>query len=149
MNDMVAPVFNPVVTSHYGPRVLAGKPDFHRGIDYVDGTNDRRVRAVADGVVVLDFDSYDDAKRWIDPVHSAGNYICVQHTIEGQTYFARYLHLLKNTVTKLEKVSMGAVLGEYADVGFSYGAHVHFEIFNSAWQIVDPSEILRARGIPV
>lgn len=140
---MRSPVEKPIVTSHYGWRTLNRQKQFHTGIDYVSGTGNKTVFAIAAGTVVLDFDSYEEGLRWKDPEHSAGNYICVKHDLAQGSFFVRYLHLKVNTVKHGQKVLEGQTLGEYADVGFSYGAHLHIEAYDSKWKPCDISELFK------
>lgn len=147
---MHSPVNQPIVTSHYGYRTLNGQRQWHPGIDYVSGVGDSSVFAILPGKCVLDFDGYDDKLRWTDIKHSAGNYICIQHFLpEGGWIFVRYLHLTKNTVAQGERIEEGRKLGDYADVGFSYGAHLHIECFDSSWQPSNIGIYLQKGGIPV
>lgn len=147
---MKSPVDSPVVTSPYGWRVLNGQKQFHPGIDYVSSMGDKNVYSILPGKCILDFDSYDDGKRWTDPIHSAGNYICIQHFLsDGSYFFARYLHLKTNNVKEGQLVNEGYCLGEYADVGLSYGAHLHIESFDSAWKPSDIGLIMGPAGIPI
>lgn len=145
---MVSPVNKPVVASPYGDRILNGKKQLHDGIDYVSGLN-RDVLAVANGKVILDMDIYEEKLRWTDMRHSLGNYIILQHTIEGSVYFARYCHLSENFVAKGGEVTQGQRIGVYADVGYSYGAHLHFDMFDAKWAKIDPSPLLAKFNIPV
>lgn len=148
---LVRPVNEPhTLTSPYGPRTINGKPQFHKGLDYVHGDNkgnyhrDKSVVAVGDGVCVFDFDSYDDKKRWNDPEHSAGNMVVLEHLINGKKYFVRYLHLMTNCVKVGQKVKMGEKIGVYGDAGISYGAHVHIDMWDANWKQIDPTPIMLA-----
>ncbi len=138
---MIEPVKKFRITSHYGVRILNGRQEMHTGIDLVSKVNSRDVFAIADGFVILDFDGYDDSKRWSDPKHSAGNYIIIKHTFNDEEYYVRYLHLLVNYVKLKEEVKEGQKIGEYADVGISYGAHLHLDLCNKAWQKIDPTDL--------
>lgn len=140
---MRSPVEKPIVTSHYGWRTLNGQKQFHTGIDYVSGSGNKTVFAIAAGTVVIDFDSYEEELRWKDPKHSAGNYLCVKHDLAQGSFFVRYLHLKVNTVKHGQKVLEGQTLGEYADVGFSYGSHLHIEAYDSKWKPCDISELFK------
>ena len=147
---MISPVKNPIVTSPYGKRMLNGVEQFHPGIDYVSGVGDPSVSSILPGIVVLDFDDYEDAKRWFDPKSSAGNYVCVQHFLpSGDYFFARYLHLAKNNVSHAQRIPEGYILGPYANVGISYGAHLHIESYDAKWVPTDIGLILGPAGIPV
>lgn len=129
----------------------------HDGIDYVGagdygGPADRTVFAIADGVVVHDFDGYDPAKRWNPSApDSAGNMVIIGHNLHGTKYFVRYVHLAKNTVSNGERVKCGQVIGEYGDVGYSFGQHLHLDMWTASWQRIDPTPVLlrglRASGI--
>jgi murein DD-endopeptidase MepM/ murein hydrolase activator NlpD len=136
---MIYPVKNPIVTSGYGNRLLNGVKNFHDGIDFVSGSGDQTVFAVADGTVVYDFDAYDDALRWIDQKMGAGNYVILSHVFNGEIFFCRYIHLGGNTVSHGQKISEGSSIGVYADVGYSYGAHLHFDIYDKNWKKIDPT----------
>lgn len=148
ITKLIRPVREPHrVTSPYGHRKLAGKDQFHDGIDYVSGSGSREVVAIADGVVCLDVDFYEESKRWTDGRHSGGNMLIIKHRIHGADYYCRYLHLITNTVAKGEAVLQGRVIGEYADVGYSFGAHLHFDMFDSEWKKIDPTPVMM-RGLP-
>ncbi len=147
---MISPVEKPIVTSPYGYRILNGQKQWHPGIDYVSGSGNKMVRAVCAGKVILDFDGYDDSKRWTDMASSAGNYVCVQHLLtDGSIFFARYLHIGKNLVSNGQQLKEGDHIGEYANVGISYGAHLHFETFDAKWQANDCGLYLAPAGIPI
>jgi len=143
ITKLIRPVFEPhKITSPYGERIIWGKKQFHDGIDYVNKNNDQRVRAIADGVIVLDVDYYIHKLRWSDNRHSAGNFVILKHSIHGKDYFVRYMHLKENYVSKSDKVKQGTVLGEYANVGKSTGPHVHIDMYNQSWVKLDLTPIL-------
>lgn len=139
------------ITSPYGWRKLKGRngkvsQQMHEGIDYVSDSGSIDVLAIADGIVVLDQDDYDPAKRWTDRKHSAGNMLIVCHNLHGKQYYVRYLHLGKNTVSKGEKVERGQKIGEYGDHGFSFGPHLHVDMYDAKWKRLDLTPIL-VKGI--
>jgi|AACY02.16.fsa_nt_gi Membrane proteins related to metalloendopeptidases len=141
---MILPVYNPVrVSSPYGWRTLRGKRQFHDGIDFVSDSGRAEVFAVSDGRIVYDQDDYDHELRWRDKHHSAGNMIIQRIVIEGEIYYARYLHLIENRIDKGENVAEGRVLGVYGDVGYSFGAHLHFDLYDQGWKKIDPTWIFR------
>jgi murein DD-endopeptidase MepM/ murein hydrolase activator NlpD len=145
---MVLPVKEPYrISSPYGWRTLQGKKEFHSGIDFVSDSDSEDVLAIADGIVVYDQDDYDDALRWVDKHHSAGNMVILQHEIDGQSYYVRYLHLLENTIKKGERVNEGDVIGQYADVGRSFGAHLHIDAYDVDWKKLDITQLFIAGGI--
>jgi len=151
----VYPVKNPIITSPYGDRFLNGRPQFHDGIDMVSSNQiiksrleveNTGVYAITDGIVTYDYDKYDDRYRFDLKGHksdSAGNMVILKHNIDGVDYYCRYLHLINNIVKKGQHVKCGELIGEYADVGYSYGAHLHFDVYLSDWsKKIDPMTIL-------
>lgn len=125
-----------VITSKFGPRWGRN----HNGIDIgvPDGTS---VRSIADGKVVrsdmVDYKGY-------------GNFIIVEHTVDGQKIYSAYGHLTKrlvnvgDTVKKGEEIAKsGGGQGLAGGGGLSTGPHLHFEIRKSqtgSW--VDPAPYL-------
>lgn len=138
---MQYPVRNHVITSPYGDRVLNGKKEFHDGIDFISRESPK-VYAITQGLVCFDKDDYNDLLRWNpDMKNSGGNMIIISHNIANAMYYCRYLHLKENVVSKGDVVQAGAYLGEYADVGYSFGAHLHFDCYTQKWVNIDPSFI--------
>lgn len=149
MQLISAPVKTPlIITSPYGYRKFVDSnthqtiEGFHEGIDFVSKSGDASVIAVSSGVVVYDQDDYDDSQRWTNMYHSAGNMLIIQHVIDDVPVFVRYLHIDKNIVSKGSPVIEGQVLGTYADVGRSYGAHLHVDVYDVNWKLIDPTNIL-------
>ena len=140
---MVIPVVRPYkITSDYGFRILKGKPEFHKGIDLASETNFNDVLSIADGIVTYDQDDYKEALRWTDKHHSAGNMVIIRHEFRSGLYYIRYLHLGENRLYKGQKIFEGARIGDYSDVGFSFGAHLHIDAFNMYWEKVNIKKIL-------
>ncbi len=109
------------ITSGFGPR--GGRN--HNGIDIgvPDGTS---VKSIGDGKVVrsdmTDYGGY-------------GNFIIVEHNIDGQKLYSAYAHLTKrlvnvgNTVKKGQEIGKsGGGQGLAGGSGSSSGPHLHFEI---------------------
>lgn len=143
MGRLIRPVREPhKVTSPYGWRTLYGRTQFHDGIDYVNKVDCRDVIAIADGVVCYDKDNYNDVKRWISADDSAGNFIILKQEIHEEDYFVRYLHLVKNYVAINQQMKQGDIIGEYGDVGYSFGAHLHIDFYTLKWVKIDPTPIL-------
>jgi murein DD-endopeptidase MepM/ murein hydrolase activator NlpD len=139
---MIQPVKEPIrISSKYGWRTIRGKRQFHDGLDYVSDSGDQSVFSIFDGTVVFDFDDYDEARRWTDNKHSGGNMIVVKYKLAGADYYVRYLHLISNVVRKGQEVKAGQLLGTYGDVGYSFGAHVHVDVYQFDWKKIDPGMI--------
>lgn len=122
------------VTSPFGPRVLNGAQDDHRGIDVV-GITDKHVCAVAPGVVVVSTiitDKSDRTWEW-------GNYVRVDGD-DGRRYY--YCHLDKRLVSVGRRVKIGDHIGIEGNTGYSFGSHCHFEVRDRAGNSINPSTLL-------
>lgn len=142
---MRLPLNNPKITSGYGDRIdpISKEKSFHKGTDFVSA--DTRVFAIADGLVVFDFDNYDERDRWkLASNSSGGNFVILRHIINDIAYFCRYFHLVKNVVFNNQAVPEGFLLGEYGNVGYSTGPHLHFDVTTKwgIWGNTDPKIIL-------
>ena len=118
-------------TADYGTR----EPSYstHHGMDFInDVGHSCNAIAVADGEVVTVQDFVDG----FNDTYTAGNYVRIKH--ESGVY-SRYLHLVKGSVkVKVgQKVKAGTVLGTEGNTGYSYGTHLHFDVFDGT-QYVDP-----------
>ena len=119
------------ITYGFGPRSCAGCSSNHLGLDFTPGAG-YPVEAVADGVVVTA--EYDG---------SFGNHVLIQHSIDGVTFTTHYAHMQGVNVTTGQSVSRGTVLGGVGNTGASNGAHLHFEVHNSAGTPINPMPWLR------
>jgi murein DD-endopeptidase MepM/ murein hydrolase activator NlpD len=110
------------MTSPYGPR----SDGFHPGVDFgaVEGTP---VFAVGSGKVEISRLSA-----------SAGEYIILNH---GNGYITKYMHLSARMVNEGDTVQRGAIIGAVGNTGYSFGAHLHFQI-NANGLPVDPMPLL-------
>lgn len=126
------------LTSPYGERTLNGQTDFHGGYDLV-GVGSWEVAAVESGKVVrsrIVTDKQNLTWQW-------GNYVCMK-TASGQYHY--YCHLASRTVYEGQTVQAGDRLGVMGSTGYSFGAHLHFEVRASDGKTtICPESIL---GIP-
>lgn len=126
------------VTSPFGQRTLNGRSEFHTGYDLV-GVGSHAVVAAVGGKVVQSRMVTNKANltwQW-------GNYICIR-TDAGQYHY--YCHLAERSVTAGQTVSAGEKIGVMGNTGYSFGAHLHFEVRASDGKTnVSPAEVL---GIP-
>lgn len=126
------------LTSPFGLRTLAGKKQNHPGYDLV-GVGSHDVTAVTGGRVVHSRIITDKA----NPTWQWGNYVCVKGD-DGRYYY--YCHLKSRNVVQNQIVTAGDKLGVMGNTGYSFGAHLHFEVRQAdAKTPVCPEEIL---GIP-
>lgn len=117
--SVVWPVGQSSISSYYGARSAptAGASSWHEGVDFVPGYG-AAVGSMASGTVVAtDYGST-----------SYGNYIDVEHTIDGQTVTTRYAHLSTISVSVGQVVAAGETIGNVGSTGVSTGAHLHFEV---------------------
>ena len=124
------------LTSAFGYRVLEGKEQYHSGYDLV-GIGSNEVVAAVPGKVIrsrIITDKNNPTWQW-------GNYVCIR-AFDGYDYY--YCHLKSRAVTEGQIVQAGEKLGIMGNTGYSFGAHLHFEVRIGNVKI-DPEKIL---GIP-
>lgn len=124
------------LTSAFGYRVLEGKKQFHGGYDLV-GVGSTDVICAIGGKVIrsrIVTDKNDATWQW-------GNYVCVRGT-DGLDYY--YCHLASRAVREGQVLRAGDKIGLMGNTGYSFGAHLHFEVRRGSEKI-SPENIL---GIP-
>jgi len=108
------------------------------------------VRATGDGTVVAASDGIADTEIGDpgDPVHTAGNYVVIQH---GPALFSLYAHLRQGSVEVAagDRVARGQRLGEVGNSGQSTEPHLHLH-FVDRWRTgVDPLvSFYVSQGVP-
>lgn len=126
------------LTSPFGKRELPGTSGFHGGIDLV-GLESRTVVSVTDGIVAASEEVTD---------RSNANWMWGQHIIiagnDGRVYF--YFHLSERRVSRYERVRAGQPIGIMGNTGYSFGAHLHFEVRKS--DAATPLNAAQLLGIP-
>ncbi|WP_223701321.1 murein hydrolase activator EnvC family protein [Sutcliffiella deserti] len=122
------------VTSGFGTR-WGGT---HYGVDI--GKNGRSgdipIVAAASGTV---FQSYYSS--------SYGNVVFITHYIDGQTWTTVYAHLERPGAPAGTSVSKGDQIGIMGNTGYSFGAHLHFELHKGSWNgsktnVVNPASYI-------
>lgn len=108
---------NNKISSGYGPRVLNGRSEFHRGIDIPVKFNDN-VYASASGEVVT------------ATSHSSyGNYVMIDHGLyNGVSLYTLYAHNSSLAVKVGDHVEEGQIIAYGGSTGYSTGNHIHFEV---------------------
>lgn len=102
------------------------KQGTHNGMDLV-GDDDKTVYAICDGYIgtsTIITDKSNKTWRW-------GNYVKLVSDNDDETddgLLIYYCHLSKRLVTKGQKVKKGDPIGIMGNTGYSFGAHLHFEI---------------------
>ena len=73
---------------------------------------------------------------------TAGNYVNVEHSINGKNVITKYFHLSAIHVNDGQTVSKGQRLGYMGNTGKSFGQHLHFEVhFDGGAK--DPLKVLK------
>lgn len=115
------------------------KGSAHNGIDIVkEGYQLDNIVAHSDGVVVQVIDNCNGNTP--NNSNNPGNMVKIDH---NNGYFTRYLHLAYGTVkVKVgDRVKKGQVIGYMGNTGYSFGGHLHFEVWNGNNRI-NPTEYL-------
>lgn len=115
------------------------KGSAHNGIDIVkEGYQLDNIVAHSDGVVVQVIDNCNGNTP--NNSNNPGNMVKIDH---NNGYFTRYLHLAYGTVKVKagDRVKKGQVIGYMGNTGYSFGGHLHFEVWNGNNRI-NPTEYL-------
>lgn len=136
------PVQAVMITSRFGPRPMGQ----HYGIDFraFEGTP---ILAAASGKVVESRLSMNDPADWKagDPaprVMGWGHRIAIDH---GGGYVTSYNHLSSRSVQVGAYVDAGRQIGAAGNTGYSFGAHLHFEL-RLMGKPVDPMPLFKPEG---
>lgn len=92
---------------------------YHLAIDIIGSSDD--VYATADGTVV--------GLGWNN---ANGNYVVIQHNLNGKTIYSFYAHLASRTVSSRANVSKGQKIGVVGSTGTN-AKHLHFAIADTLW----------------
>jgi murein DD-endopeptidase MepM/ murein hydrolase activator NlpD len=125
------------ISSGFGDRAAPcrGCSTAHSGIDFNPGWG-AAIFAIADGVV---YEHGEGGTSW-------GNYVIIQHTIDGQTVFSGYAHMQSSSSPLVvgEEIKVGDFVGLVGATGQATGAHLHFTIsLEEPMQYVDPYTFLK------
>lgn len=114
-------------TCKFGPRIhpITKEVQMHNGIDFVG--SDYALLAIADGVII-------DVGQ--DPL--SGNFIKVEHVIDGDTFVLSYCHVSRFLPSlKGYKVEAGEWIITMGNSGRSTGIHCHLTVRRNG-EIVNP-----------
>ncbi len=124
------------LTSPYAVRTLDGVTAMHSGYDLV-GLDSQRVVAVEGGRVVRSRIVTDKK----NPTWQWGNYVCI---LTGGGRYHYYCHLASRSVSEGQTVKAGELLGIMGNTGYSFGAHLHFEVRGSDGKTaLSPFDVLK------
>lgn len=101
------------LSSPFGWRLLKGKPDNHRGVDFSTGGRKLPQYGLTEGKVI---------RQGTDSTKA--NFVEVEYPSLG--YVGQYYHL-DSIATKLgQKVNTDTIIGYTGETGYSFGIHLHF-----------------------
>jgi murein DD-endopeptidase MepM/ murein hydrolase activator NlpD len=125
------------ISSGFGDRAAPcrGCSTAHSGIDFNPGWG-AAIFAIADGVV---YEHGEGGTSW-------GNYVILQHTIDGQTVYSGYAHMqsASSPLVVGEEIKVGDFVGLVGATGQATGAHLHFTIsLGDPMHYVDPYTFLK------
>ena len=124
----------------------AYKPGKHNGMDLV-GDDDKTVYAICDGYIgtsTIITDKSNKTWQW-------GNYVKLVSDNDDETddgLLIYYCHLSKRLVSKGQKVKKGDPIGVMGNTGYSFGAHLHFEIRDRDNKVKSVINTPAVTGIP-
>lgn len=99
----------------------------HYGMD-IGAPHGTPIVASRSGTVMVANDSDDWGYSW-------GYYVSIYH---DSTYSTLYAHMSSVAVTEGQWVNQGDVIGYVGNTGYSFGNHLHFEVYQDGYR-VDPS----------
>lgn len=102
---------------------------FHGAIDISNGSTNGKPIIASDGGTVIEAEYHG----------SYGHYVLIDH---GNGYMTRYAHCSKLMVEEGQKVAQGEYIANVGNTGYSFGAHLHFEIIKNG-QLVDPLDYVK------
>lgn len=118
------------ITDGFGPRPApcAGCSTYHYAIDLVPGAG-TPIYSIADGVVI---DHVDGHGSW-------GNYVRIQHMIDGRTVISSYAHMQTGSSPLAigDTIKVGEFVGLVGATGQVTAPHLHLEIEDNGVR-VDP-----------
>lgn len=149
INGEFKPPFSPEVryriTSKFGTRIdpFTDETTFHSGID-VTANEGSDIVASANGIVVeTGFEE-----------NGLGNYVYIEHNINGVIYYTGYGHMLDDSivVTEGQPVQQYEKIGTIGSTGKSTGIHCHFMLMTPKLEIkkkylIDPEIIFTKEGM--
>jgi murein DD-endopeptidase MepM/ murein hydrolase activator NlpD len=113
------------ITSAMGNRIhpVTKAPKHHNGTDIWSPHEPCWIEAPYDGVVV-------EARKSTAAGGGFGNFVRLQHKINGEYYTTTYAHMVDDSVKVKpgQKIEAGTPLGKMGSTGMSTGKHLHWEL---------------------
>ena len=119
------PSYCTIITSYYGNRLhpIYGYYRMHKGVD-IGASARTAIWAPADGMVIT------AAKD-----SGYGNYVVIRH---DNGYYTLCAHMDSRAVSSGQYVTQGQVIGYVGTTGVSDGYHIHYEVWDSNMNTMDP-----------
>ena len=119
------PSYCTIVTSYYGNRLhpVYGYYKWHSGVD-IGAAGNTSIWAPGNGTVITS--GYNSGY---------GNYVVIRH---DNGYYTLCAHMSSRAVSAGQYVSQGQVIGYVGTTGVSTGYHIHFEVWDSNRNTVNP-----------
>ncbi len=102
---------------------------FHGAIDIANGSTNGKPIIASDGGTVIEAEYH----------NSWGNYVLIDH---GNGFKTRYAHCSKLDVKAGDKVAQGQYIAKVGNTGYSFGAHLHFEVIKNG-VLVNPLDYVQ------
>lgn len=130
------------ITLEYGAQMLNGAPYNHTGIDIVKKPSQLdTIVAIQSGKVITVVNKYKGRNLG----GGYGNYVVIQH---GNGFTTKYCHMKYNSI----KVSIGDIvkkgqeIGYMGNTGYTFGAHLHFEVLKNG-KTTNPKPYIKGLSI--
>lgn len=107
------------ISSKFGNRVIHGKAEFHKGVDFATPVG-TPVQAVFSGSVHRA--GWENDK---DPKHGFGLRVMQRVKIDDEEYWIFYAHLNEVKVKEGDAIEVGQIVGMSGNTGRSTGPHLH------------------------
>ncbi|MEN8125692.1 MAG: M23 family metallopeptidase [Bacteroidota bacterium] len=122
------------IADGYGPRILSGNYDFHRGIDFPEPTGTPIYTSLRSGKVVRVESSqpgstFERWGNWVVIAYPASSHPDPDHSTVFQV---AYLHLSSVFVSEGQNINIGKMIGEVGNTGVGINTeHLHFEYYDT------------------
>lgn len=141
-----SPIKNFKITSKFGPRNFKNEKgeivrQMHNGIDLISITNDKNIYCPVAGICTLAYKDYDEKQKYLQK-NTGGIYCVIKSEIAGNVFYFRFLHLEKLLIEKNQKLKEGEIIGIYGNTGLSRGEHLHFEMYDANWNVLNPENFI-------
>ena len=130
------------ITQGYHSRHTGVDMTAEGGFDYVTAHTEGKIVQVINYININTSGDtkFGSNKKLLDS-RNPGNMIVIEHP---NGYRTRYLHLQYGSIERKvgDTVKTGEVIGYMGNTGYSFGAHLHFDMYNDKGVKIDPTDYL-------